>query len=110
MVISNSGEEHNLPFNDIKKEWIIEEEAPTIIVFGFFHLVSLVQNKNSKSKHVVEQVIVVTKQGLLRSWLWQTQNKKCSVGHNSLKSTHQKKLVSTIHFTAETRSKVGGNE
>ena len=30
------------------------------------------------------QVIVVTKQGLLKSWLWQTKNKKCSVGHNSL--------------------------
>ena len=55
VVISNSGEEHNLPFNDIKKEWIIEEEAPTIIVFGFFHLVSLVQNKISKSKHVGER-------------------------------------------------------
>ena len=42
------------------------------------------------------QVIVVTKQGPLRSWLWQTQNKKCSVG---LTTSHQKSLVSTIHFT-----------
>ena len=33
---------------------------------------------------VPKQVIVVTIQGLLRSWLWQTHNKKCSVGHNSL--------------------------
>ena len=31
-----------------------------------------------------EQLIVVTKQGLLRSCLCQTQNKKFSVGHNSL--------------------------
>ena len=42
-------------------------------------------------------ILVVTKQCLVR--LWQTQNKKCSVGHNSLYSTHQKILVTTIHFT-----------
>ena len=50
------------------------------ILFGFEqrHLVHIYPLNNE------HQVIVVTKQGLLRSWLWQTQNKKCSVGHNSL--------------------------
>ena len=47
----------------------------------------------------IKQGIVVIKQGLLRSWLWQTQIKKCSVILTKLQSTHQKNLVTNIHST-----------